>query len=173
MRSVIFLRAINTGSRRIRMADLRQAFVGVGFADPRTHLATGNVIVDSEQVPQREMIERLIEQSFGFTAEAFIRSDAEVRAVLEGVPWSLDDHVVEVSFLERVPTPDAARALEASVEEPEGLVVAERHVYFLREGRGIDTVHKESTTERMLGCRTTRRGMATIAGIVDRHLGPG
>ena len=41
---------------------------------------------------------------------------------------------------------------------------------FLREGPHTRTTHKESTTERMLGTVTTRRGLATVQGIRDRFL---
>jgi len=58
--------------------------------------------------------------------------------------------------------PDPARALETVVEPPEGLVVSGAEVFYLREGKGIETVHKEATTARMLGQVTTRRGLRTV-----------
>jgi hypothetical protein len=77
---------------------------------------------------------------------------------------------VEVSFLDGLPDPEAARALEATAQAPEALRVVGREVLFRREGKGIPTVHKESTTERMLGLSTTRRGIATVEGIARRFL---
>ena len=56
------------------------------------------------------------------------------------------------------------------VERPEGLVVADREVYFLRAGKGIETSHKEATTISVLGQQTTRRGMATVIAIRDKYL---
>lgn len=165
---VVFLRAINTGRRRVRMADLRDAFSAAGFADVQTHLASGNLILTSPERPSHRMIESVVLDRFGFESEAFIRSGGEIRRIIAACPWDDQRQLVEVSFLERSPDPAAARALEATAAPPEGLVVAGSEVFFLREGKGIETTHKEATTERVLGMRTTRRGMATVRAIGER-----
>jgi uncharacterized protein (DUF1697 family) len=165
---VVFLRAINTGRRRVRMADLRSAIIDAGFADAETYLASGNVILTARERPAREALEAIVLDRFGFESEAFIRSGSEIRGIVAACPWTRDGDLVEVSFLERRPDPDAARALEATVQPPEGLAVTGTEVFFLREGKGIETTHKESMTERLLGMRTTRRGMATVRVIGER-----
>ena len=170
MRYVVFLRAINTGRRRIAMADLRAAYRDAGFGDVETHIASGNVILERSRRPSRASIERVVTDEFGFTAEAFIRSADEVQRVIDGSPWNPAEHLVEVSFLERSADGAASKRLESMVERPEGLVVADREVYFLRAGRGIETSHKEATTITVLGQQTTRRGMATVVAIRDKYL---
>jgi len=72
------------------------------------------------------------------------------------------------TFLERRPEPGAARALEALVEPPEGLVVSGAEVFYLREGKGIETVHKEAATAKMLGQVTSRRGWRTVRDMHER-----
>jgi uncharacterized protein (DUF1697 family) len=171
MRHVAFLRAINTGYRRVTMADLRRAFDDAGFGPVTTHLATGNVVLPSGPGPNRVDLEHVITDSFGFDAEVFLRDEDQVRAIVDRTPWPQARYLVEVSFLEREPDPGAARELEATIRRPEALIVDGTEVFFRREGKGIETVHKEATTERILGMRTTRRGLATIAGILERHLG--
>jgi len=42
------------------------------------------------------------------------------------------------------------------------LVVSGAEVFFLREGKGIETGHMEFTMARMLGQVTTRRGLRTV-----------
>ena len=126
----------------------------------------------NDEDPDPALIEGTIEAAFGFTAEAFVRSAGDLRSILERCPWRFDEQLVEVSFLQRAPDPDAIRRLEASVVAPEGLLVSGREVFFLREGKGIEPVHREATTQAELGMLTTRRGMATVAGLVDRYLDP-
>jgi uncharacterized protein (DUF1697 family) len=170
-RSFAFLRAVNVGGRRVKMADLAAALAGAGLAVTGTHLASGNVVFDDED-PDPALIEGAIEAAFGFTAQAFVRSAGDLRSILDRCPWRFDEQLVEVSFLQRAPDPDAIRRLEASVVAPEGLLVSGREVFFLREGKGIGPVHREATTQAELGMLTTRRGMATVAGLVDRYLDP-
>ena len=170
MRFVAFLRAINTGDRRIEMADLRRVFAAAGYPDAATHLATGNVVFERDAPPDPLAVEAFLDQALGFHNRVFLRSAPEIERLLEAIPWRRPGDLVEVSFLEREPDPRAARALEATAEPPEALRVVGREVLFLREGKGIPTVHKESTTERILGTVTTRRGIATVAGIAERFL---
>ncbi|HSJ71419.1 MAG TPA: DUF1697 domain-containing protein [Acidimicrobiia bacterium] len=169
MRHVAFLRAINTGNRRLKMADLRRAFDDAGFGPVATHLATGNVIFPPGPGPNRGELEGVIRDSFGFMAEVFLRDEDHVRTIVDRSPWP-PWFLVEVSFLEREPDRATARELEATIRKPEALIVDRTEVFFRREGKGIETVHKEATTERILGMRTTRRGLSTITGIVERYL---
>lgn len=165
--SVAFLRAVNVGGRRVKMADLAEVIHAGGFDVAGTYLASGNVLL-ADPEPDRSTLEAVIEEGCGFRAEAFIRTADEVASVLDRCPWPWEEHLVEVSFVEREPQAWAARQLEESVHPPEGLVVSRREVFFLREGRFIDARHTEQATQEVLGMLSTRRGMKTIAGIVER-----
>jgi uncharacterized protein (DUF1697 family) len=170
MRYVAFLRAINTGNRRIKMLDLRDVYVGLGYADAVTYIATGNVIFESGSIPDIAQLESAFEAKFGFASEVFLRDEEEIVALLDRIPWRGTDGVVEVSFLEFSPHARAARELEATAVEPEALSVAGREVMFLRQGGGLPTAHKESTSMRILGMKMTRRGMSTVQKIFDKFL---
>ncbi len=50
-RLVALLRGINVGGIRIRMADLKEVFGGLGCENVRTVLASGNVLFDAEDDP--------------------------------------------------------------------------------------------------------------------------
>lgn len=169
-RYAVFLRAINTGRRRIKMADLASAYVDAGFEDVGTFLASGNLILGSESRPDAEAMSSVVLEAFGFESEAFVRSGGEVESIIAANPWPEPDALVEVSFLERSADVEAARALETAVHPPECLVVSGSEVYFLREGKGIETQHKEPTTARILGQKTTRRGMRTVSDLYAKFL---
>jgi uncharacterized protein (DUF1697 family) len=170
MRYVAFLRAINTGKRRIKMIDLRHVYIDLGFENVATYIATGNVIFDSDVRPDISRLEDAFEETFGFSSEVFLRDARQIGTLLERIPWQDSDGVVEVSFLGARPHPDSARALEATVVEPEALVVSDSEVLFLREGKGVETTHKESTSMRILWKKMTRRGEATVRQIHGRFL---
>jgi uncharacterized protein (DUF1697 family) len=167
-RYAVFLRAINTGRRRLKMADLAAAYRAAGYADVATFLASGNVVVGAPQAPHPAALSAVVSQAFGFEAEAFVRTGPELASVLERNPWPDPDALVELSFVERAPQSDLARALEAVVVPPEGLVVSGAEIFYLREGKGIETVHKEATTAKMLGQVTTRRGLRTVRDLHER-----
>lgn len=168
---VAFLRAINTGNRRIKMVDLRSVYVDAGYEKVATHIATGNVVFDAPSPPPLADLEQPFAERFGFHAEVFLRDARTVRSILDRIPWERTDSIIEVSFLEREPDTAASRALESTAVPPEQLAVNGSEVFFLRgSGREVETVHKESTTIRTLGMKTTRRGLATIEAIVEKYL---
>jgi len=167
-RYAVFLRAINTGRRRLKMADLAAAHRDAGYEDVSTFLASGNVVLASVTAPAPMALSKVVAEAFGFEAEAFVRTGADLASILARNPWPDPDALVEVSFLEAQPGPEAARALEETVVAPEKLVVSGAEVFFLREGKGIETVHKETTTARMLGQVTTRRGLRTVRDMHER-----
>jgi uncharacterized protein (DUF1697 family) len=173
MRYVAFLRAINTGNRRIKMVDIRALYEDLGYSDVDTYIASGNVIFDTPSPPPPVELELAFAERFDFRSEVFLRSGKEIRSIVEDVPWRGDDVVVEVSFLEGEPEIAQARALEATAVAPEEIVVAGREIFFLRgHGRGVPTTHKESTSMNLLGMKMTRRGMATVDQIHTRYLFP-
>jgi uncharacterized protein (DUF1697 family) len=161
-RFAVFLRAINTGRRRIKMADLAAAYRDAGYEDVATFLASGNVVLSSPDRPGPAALSKIVSDAFGFESEAFVRTGAELASVVERNPWSEPGALVEVSFIEHIPEPRTAKALESVVKPPAGLVVSGREVFHLREGKGIDPAHKETTTAKMLGQVTTRRGLRTV-----------
>ncbi len=156
----------------MKMAELARVFENCGYADVSTHIASGNVIFDSVSPPDVEQIESAFEDCFKFRSEVFLRDRDQICSILKRVPWTRDDGVIEVSFLERQPTPEAATSLEATAVHPEGLAVSGSEVFFLRVGKEVPTTHKESTSMRILAMKMTRRGLVTVTKIHDRFLLP-
>lgn len=168
---VAFLRAINTGNRRIKMADLRSTYEDQGFSDVETYIATGNVIFDAPSPPLTLELESSLRDRFGFTSEVFLRTGEDVSAIVAAVPWKAETDLVEVSLLEYEPEASSARTLEATAVDPEALAVVGREVFFLRGlGRGAPTTHKESVSVKILGMKMTRRTMATMRHIHTRYV---
>ncbi len=172
MRYVAFLRAINTGNRRVKMVDVARFFRDRGYTNVTTYIASGNVIFDSDLPPDVEQIENAFEDEFLFRSEVFLRDRDQIRSILGRVPWTEVDGVIEVSLLEYPPIPEAATALEATAVHPEKLSVSDSEVFFLRAGKGVPTTHKESTSMQILGQKMTRRGLATVNKIHDRFVLP-
>lgn len=152
------------------MVDLRRVYVDLGYTDAATYIATGNVIFESDSRPDASLLESAFEETFGFHSEVFLRDENEIKSVLARIPWRDTDGSVEVSFLETVADIESARALEATAVRPEALSVSDSEVFFLREGNGVPTTHKESTSIRILGMKMTRRGLSTVQQINSRFL---
>jgi uncharacterized protein (DUF1697 family) len=91
---LVLLRGINVGGRnRIAMADLRNAFVEMGFGDPRTYIQSGNVVVSSRRGPGPAtvgMIERGLSDAFGYGARVVVRDLPQIKTVVRQIPKDWD-----------------------------------------------------------------------------------
>ncbi len=84
---IALLRGINLGKRRIRMDDLRRAFVEMGFADARTLIASGNVVFCSTADGLVERIETGLAARFGFEVPTIIRALDELTGLRDAAPF--------------------------------------------------------------------------------------
>jgi len=84
---IALLRGINLGKRRVKMADLRDAFLDMGFTDARTLIASGNVVFSSEAGDLAARIEHGLEARFGFAVPTIIRSLDELTEMRESDPF--------------------------------------------------------------------------------------
>lgn len=84
---VAFLRAINTGRRRITNGDLAAAVEALGFCGVSTYQASGNVLIsDDPSDTGRAVAERItdgLSARLGYEVPAIVRSAAEVRAIAD------------------------------------------------------------------------------------------
>jgi uncharacterized protein (DUF1697 family) len=115
-RWVALLRGINLGrARQVDMPRLREVLGAAGHANVRTHLRSGNVVLDSPQAEPELAAElsRVIEGEFGFPVAVVIRSGAEVAAVVRDDPLgdvATDPARYAVTFMAHPPDPDRVAA---------------------------------------------------------------
>src|SRR5829696_1988517 len=87
MRHVALLRGINVGGRNpVPMADLRAAFEGAGHTAVRTYIQSGNVLFESRGGVDEDAIEAVLERRFGLPLVVVLRTERQLRAVVEGAP---------------------------------------------------------------------------------------
>lgn len=89
-RYAAFLRGVNLGRRTVRSADLRAAFVAMGFADARPLIASGNVLFSAEgsEDALAARIEQGLETAFGFAIGTVLRSAAALAAMVAAGPFA-------------------------------------------------------------------------------------
>lgn len=103
-RYIALLRGINLGKRRIKMDDLRTAFVDLGFEDAQTLIASGNVVFSAgESSGLARRIEDGLKSRFGFDVPTILRSQDDLIALRDAKPFGDetegDDQKLYVWFL--------------------------------------------------------------------------
>jgi uncharacterized protein (DUF1697 family) len=134
VRYVALLRGINLGrARQVGMPRLKELLGARGYGDVRTHLRSGNVLLDSS-LPEAELAADLaaaIEAEFGFAVPVVVRTGEELAAVVAGDPFAgvaTDPARYLVTFMAEPPDPDRVAALPAA-EGPGDYRVVGRELY--------------------------------------------
>ena len=160
-RYVAFLRAINVGGTAvIKMDELRRHFEGLGFANVKTLIASGNVLFDSDA--SKVAVTKLI-GSAGFTA--FVRTHAEVVRIAKYEAFADIDaagNVLYVAFLEKKPDAESEKKLLTLANPIDALAVHGTEAYWMRRRNAGESKLPANFLEKALGQKATLRNVNTI-----------
>ena len=156
------------------MADLREHYAALGFADVTSYIQSGNLFFNSTigDIPKLiEMIESMIVEKYGFEVPVIIRTAEELAQVIDSNPHT---HVPEekfnvyiVTFLAEEPTAEACAEIPAVGPADEETVIIGREVYtFYPNGSG----RSKMTTnyfEKKLGVTATARNWKSVRKLFE------
>jgi uncharacterized protein (DUF1697 family) len=135
VQQVLMMRGINLGpNRRVPMAELRALLREAGYADVRTYVQSGNVVLESTAKPaalEREAA-ALISERFGFEVPVVVRTRREMAAVVKLNPLgdvAENPKRYQVSFLSAKPAAAVIKALQAAATSDERVVAHGREIY--------------------------------------------
>ncbi|MFW3171730.1 DUF1697 domain-containing protein [Geodermatophilus sp. CPCC 206100] len=165
-RSVVLLRGINLGrARQVGMAELREALTARGHEGVRTHLRSGNVVLDSplDEAALTRDVEEAVRARFGFDVPVVVRTGAELAAVVAADPLgavATDPARYLVTFLPREPDPERVAALPAA-DAGEYRVLGRELFLWLPDGVTTTPVGAWDW-DRLLGVPGTARNWNTV-----------
>lgn len=172
-RYVALLRAINLGkTRQVDMPRLRDVLTARGHGQVRTHLRSGNVILDSS-LPEPELAADLsgaIEQEFGFAVPVVVRTADEMAAVVAGDPFATeatDPSRYLVTFLPEPPLPARVDALPAADAADGAYLVRGRELYLWLPDGIQQTPVASWRWDQLLGVPGTARNWNTVRRLVE------
>jgi len=171
-RHVVLLRGINIGPRnRISMPELREALEDAGFKDVKTHLQSGNVVLEStsNRDAVRRKVERLIEDRFRLEIPVVVRSRAQLAAVVKRNPLgkvAKEPKRYQVTFLSAKLSAKVVRELEDAAAPEERVVVAGREVYAWHPQTIARSKLWTKLAGKTLGVTATSRNWTTVAALL-------
>lgn len=164
------LRGINvSGQKLLRMEALREIYVGLGLANPRTYVQSGNVIFESDEkdlAALRKRIEAGIQIACGYSVPVFIRQGRELLHILEHNPFltrrNIDLTRLYVTFLYNSPPESAWGKAIVPAGIADEFSRGEQDVHlFCPNGYG-KTKLSNGFFERKLGVPVTTRNWNTV-----------
>lgn len=171
MRWVAFLRAINTGNRRVTGDRLVALFESIGLEDVSNFQASGNVLFTAD-TPDRERIEGALEAGLGYPVPTALRHAGDIERLAAAEPFDESqlagtERRVQVMIL-RDPVPPAV--LDAGLPDvpPEdAIAIGETEVFWLPRAGISGSSLKPPGIERHVGPLTIRT-LNTIKRIESR-----
>ncbi|MGY1640265.1 DUF1697 domain-containing protein [Geodermatophilus sp. SYSU D00703] len=170
-RYVVLLRGINLGrARQMGMAELREALTARGHEGVRTHLRSGNVVLDSP-LPADELaadVEAALRERFGFEVPVVVRTGSEVADLVAADPLgavATDPARYLVTFLPRPPDPDRVAALPPA-DRGEYRVTGRELLLWLPDGIA-NTPLASWRWDALLGVPGTSRNWNTVRKLAE------
>jgi uncharacterized protein (DUF1697 family) len=170
-RYVALLRGINLGTaRQVAMPRLREMLTERGHGSVRTHLRSGNVVLDSD-LGEEDLatdVSRAIEKEFGFEVPVVVRTGDELAAVVAGDPFATeatDPARYLVTFLPEAPPPDMVDALPTA--DVGDYLVRGRELYLWLPDGIQNTPLASWKWDRLLGIPGTARNWNTVTKLAE------
>ena len=170
-RYVALLRGINLGkARQVDMTRLREVLSSRGYGEVRTHLRSGNVVLDSD-VPEQALAADLtaaISAEFGLDVAVVVRTGAEMAAVVAGDPFATiatDPARYLVTFMAEAPEPARVDALPRA--ESGDYLVRGRELYLWLPDGIQNTPLASWKWDRLLGRPGTARNWNTVVRLAE------
>lgn len=164
---VALLRGINVGvAHRMPMAAWRAQLIGLGYANVRTLLASGNAVFDSGRRSLRDHCNAIgdaVEAGFGFRVPVIVKSAAGLAEIVAGNPFATDvEHPSRllVAFTQHSTALESLTALDSLVKPPERFHLG-RHAAYLYCSAGILGSRAGDALLGKAGRQATTRNWAT------------
>ena len=101
MKYCAFLRGVNVNGTAMKMVEICDVFKKAGMKDVSSVLATGNILFESDEVPEnlKQKLEKSLSEHFQYEAFLFLKTDEEVKGILENSPFEKNENLHIYSFI--------------------------------------------------------------------------
>lgn len=171
-RHVALLRAINVGGHIVKMDALRAHCEGCGLSNVETFIASGNVIFDSRAgaASLESKIEKQLRAKLGYDVATFIRSMAELQAVVKTAASKREDAKnVYVGFMRAPLSPDAQKGVLALASKGEQFLFSGREIYWMTPSNMLDSKFSYAALEKLAKSPATFRNITTVTKIAEKY----
>lgn len=170
-RWIAFLRAINTGNRRVTGDRLVAIFESLGFEQVSSFQASGNVLFSADE-PNSIEIEQALVAALGYEVPTVLRSGRTVQELASAMPFSpteleASQRRVQVVLVRDPPSSSDLDTVLARTPAEDLLRPHGSDVFWLPRAGVSDSMLDLATVERNLGPVTVRTHN-TILRLADR-----
>lgn len=164
-----FLRAVNLGpTRKASKEQLTECFQGLGFDEVATFRTSGNVVfaAGGSAKALQAQIEKGLADSLGFEVPVFIRTEAQLAAIVAAEPFPpkalrASKGKLQVALLAKRPPTSAIKRVEELAGDEDRLTLDGTELYWLPSGGTQESPLEPKAIDKSVGINTMRT-MGTI-----------
>ena len=166
-----FLRGVNVGGVNLKMAEVAAALTEAGFANVRTILATGNVLLESSAgvATVRKKAEAALRERFGYDAWVLAYDIDTVRAIVDAYPFEreVDGYQSYVTFVTDKAVLDELADLGERAGPEEKISRGDGVVYWqVPKGATLDSTIGKTMGKPRYKSSTTTRNLRTLVKVL-------
>ena len=164
---IILLRAVNvSGSKIIKMAELRDSLARADFQDVQTYIQSGNIVLQSELSSKEveKAIQQIIQSEFGLDISLFVLTPSQVKSALKSMPFrsDADSSRVLLTFYAKKISESVIEELEPIRSATEEIHPGDGVLYFhFPDGSGKSKLSNKAI-EKVLEQPCTSRNLRTM-----------
>jgi len=168
---ISMLRGINvSGQKKIKMTDLKDLYLSLGFEGVSTYIQSGNVIFQSSGSDKKDLkiaIEKAIGEKYNFHVPVTIRTEKELKEIADSCPYEgaeIEENGTKilVTFLASSPSIENQEILKEYVKAPEKLTIRGSEIYlYCPNGYGKSKL-SNTFLENKLGISATTRNWKSV-----------
>ncbi|MFE6364505.1 DUF1697 domain-containing protein [Streptomyces sp. NPDC057806] len=175
-RYAALLRGINVGgAKKVPMAELRVLMAGLGLADVRTYLQSGQAVFSAARGDEESWaaeITRAVEKRFGFAVDVIVRDHAYLAAVAEDCPFpaaELEGKQLHVTYFSEPVTAERFAEIDPAAFLPEEFRLGDRCLYlYAPNGLGRSRLAEQLARPRLTkGVTATTRNWNTVVKLLE------
>lgn len=172
-RYVAFLRAVNLGRRRVAMATAREIISSLGLDEVSSYVNSGNLMFSAagKAADHETAIRSALEKEFGFELTTFVRTAAQVHALVDEHPFGeLTSGHTHFALLPLTRLTARERsAVEAMSNDRDEVLVCGRDVHWLIRAKSTETtLGPKRWRDALPGNPTTARNMTMLTKLAQR-----
>ena len=176
---ISILRGINvSGKNRIKMTELRQLYLNLGFINIQTYIQSGNVVFQTESTDIKvleSLITEEISNNFGFQVPVIVLTINLLESALNNNPFlsdsTKDPAFMHFTFLSDIPQKELVDKISEKDYSPDEYRFVDKTIFLYCPGGYGNTKLTNTFFEKKLRATATTRNLQTVKQLISLSSG--
>lgn len=172
---IALIRGINvSGCNKIKMTELQQLFIELGFKNATTYIQSGNVVFQTNLEELDKIEQQIIEsikQTYGYLVQVIVLTKKSLETIYDSNPFlhepNIDIAKLHVTLLSNKPNENDIIPLKTLSKNEDTFIVVDKTIYLYCPNGYGKTLLNNNLFERKLKISATTRNWNTISKLVE------